>query len=872
MSVVTAQGYAETARTAHATGPEALARALRTDAVAGLDEPEAAERLRELGPNRLAAAARPQYALLAARQLADPLVALLLAATAVSALIGHRTEAVVIAAIVVLNGVLGFVQEAGADRAVLALRAAIQPTARVIRDQRERELAAADVVPGDLLVLREGDRVAADARVAAAEGLQLDESVLTGESLPVDKTTAPVGATAALADRSSIVFAGTAVTRGRGRVLVTATGAATEIGRIAALTTRAKAPRTPLQAGLGGLARVLVALGVALTIALTAAMLLRGATPEEAFLIGVAVAVAAVPEGLAATVTIVLAQGARAMARRGAIVRRLAAVETLGAATVIAADKTGTLTLNRLRVAAIAPEPGRSDEDVLDAAVLASTADLLEAGPAREVVGDPVDGAFLLEAAERRRPDARVGRRQVRTVPFDADRKRLTVVYEDGGGLHSYVKGAPEVVLDRARLTASRRRELLDATTGWAAAGLRVLAVAERVLGAAADDDELDADLQIVGLVGLVDPLRPDAAASIARARDAGLELAILTGDHPVTAAAIAASLGLTDEEPLTGPQLELLTDEELARTVRGRSVFARVTPADKLRLVEALQREGHVVAVTGDGINDAPALRRGDVGVAMGGGGTEAAREAADVVLTDDAFDTIVAAVGEGRRIADNIRNFVAFLLSANLGEVVLFAIAITAGLGAPLTVVQVLTVNLITDGLPALALSRDPAAPDVLLRRPRGRATLLPRPLRLTLVLIGLAVGFAALGAYVAGRALDEDAAQTMAFATIALAELLLVFSIRSGRRPAWEAPANPFLVASTALSAVFVAAAVYLAPLAAAFDTVPLEPSAAVVVLALAAAPALAAEGAKALLRRRVSPATPSAISRKQVPRLR
>ena len=857
----------------HASELNELGQTLATDLVRGLDEGEAAERLRAVGPNRLAAATRPPYARLAARQLADPLVALLLAATVVSVLIGEHAEALVIAAIVTLNAALGFVQEAGADRAVLALRTTMRPTAQVIRDGRERELAAAEVVPGDVLVLREGDRVAADARVAATEGLQLDESVLTGESLPVVKLTAPVAVDAALGDRTSVVFAGTGVTRGRGRALVTATGAATEIGRIAALTTGARPPRTPLQARLGSLARVLVVLGVAVTVALTAAMLLRGASLEEAFLIGVAVAVAAVPEGLAATVTITLAQGARAMARRGAIVRRLAAVETLGAATVIAADKTGTLTVNRLRVAAVAPESGRSEGEVLDAAVLASTADLLETGTAPAVVGDPVDGAFLLEAAQRRRPDARAGREQARVVPFDADRKRLTVVYSDGGRLHAYVKGAPEVVLGRAQISPRRRQELLDATEAWASDGLRVLAVAEQaVVAAAAGDDDLDADLQIVGLVGLVDPLRPGAAASIARAREAGLELAILTGDHPVTAAAIAASLGLGDEQPLTGPELELLSADELARTVRGRSVFARVTPSDKLRLVEALQREGHVVAVTGDGINDTPALRRGDVGVAMGGSGTEAAREAADVVLTDDDFATIVAAIGEGRRIADNIRSFVAFLLSANLGEVVLFAVAVTAGLGAPLTVVQVLTVNLITDGLPALALSGDPAAADVLSRPPRGRKSLLPRRLRVTLALLGLAVGLAALAAFMAGRALDEDAAQTMAFATIALAELVLVFSIRSGERPAWRAPGNPFLVASVSLSAAFVAAAVYLEPLGAAFGTVPLEPRAAAVVLALAAAPALAAEAGKAVLRAGASSATASARTRKHVPRPR
>lgn len=835
-----------------------LAGELGSDIRRGLTEPAAHRRLAEVGANRLPAPTRPPYLAIAARQLADPLVALLLAATAVSFLIGERLEALVIAAIVVLNAVLGFVQEAGAERAVLALRAAIHPTAAVIRDGREREISAEEVVPGDLLVLREGDRVPADARVALDERLELDESALTGESLPVRKGSAALARETAVADRASMVFAGTGVTCGRGRALVVATGSETEIGRIATLTAAARPPSTPLQRRLSQLSRAMVALGVGITLVLTLGMLARGASIEEAFLVGVAVAVAAVPEGLAATVTIALAQGARAMAARGAIVRRLAAVETLGAATVIAADKTGTLTINQLRVAAVRPEAGRTETDVLEAAVLASTADLIEDDGGLRVAGDPVDGAFLLALAADGAADPRSaeGRALLHVFPFDACRRRLTAVYSEAGRQRVVVKGAPETLIQRSLLGDSGRRALLEQATGWASAGLRVLAVGERLLDgeSTVEDEQIDSNLEILGLVGLHDPLRPTAADSIRRARVAGVEVAILTGDHPVTAAAMARALELPDSTPLTGPELEELDDRQLGTATSTHSVFARVTPADKLRLVEALQSAGHVVAVTGDGINDTPALRRADVGVAMGGSGTEAARESAEVVLTDDDFGTIVAAIGEGRRIADNIRSFVSFLLSANLGEVVLFAIAILAGIGAPMTVVQVLTVNLLTDGLPAVALSRDPASRPGLESPPRGHGSLFPRRLQLALVLMGVAVGLAATAAYVIGRAADPDAAQTMAFATVALAELVLVFSIRSGTAPAWRAPRNPLLFASVVASLAFLLLSIYLAPVRDAFGTQPLDAAAAATVAALASAPALVTEAVKAVVRAR------------------
>jgi Ca2+-transporting ATPase len=817
----------------HAATAAEVARTLRSDVEHGLGDEEARARLDRFGPNRLERARGPSYVAIAARQFADPLVGLLVAAAAVSAVVGEAVEAAAIGAIVLLNAALGFVQEAGAERAVLALREVLEPRANVIRSGREREIPAEDLVPGDLVVVHEGERVPADGRLVKVGGLAVDESALTGESVPVDKTTAPVDEEAPLAERGSMAYAGTAVTRGRGRMLATATGQATELGRIAGLTAQTKRRPTPLQRRVGGLARLMVALGILVTVALGGAMLARGSSLEEAFLVGVSVAVAAVPEGLAATVTIALALGARAMAGRGAIVRRLSAVETLGSATVVASDKTGTLTENRLRLAAARPATGRGERDVLAAAALASTAQLLERDGETTVRGDPVDAALVLAAHEQglSRPQLLGARRLVRELPFEAERKRMTLVYGDDTGAHAYVKGAPEVILARASTMPAERTSFEDVAERWAADGLRVLAVAERAFpGAEASDEELEQELRLVGLVGLHDPLRERAREAVGEARSAGLRVEMITGDHPLTARAVGRALGLPEE-----------------------AVHARVAPVDKLRLVEELHAAGEVVAVTGDGVNDAPALRRADVGVAMGRSGTEAAREAADLVLTDDDFATIVAAIREGRAIADNIRKFVAFLLSANLGEVALFAVAIPAGLGAPMTVVQVLLVNVLTDGLPAVALTRDPPSPLTMRRPPDRSANLFPPRAWAALGGIGVLVGLCALGAFLVGRTSGDDEATTMAFATVALAELALVFAVRSPIRPAWFAPRNVYLLASVVVSAAFVGIAIYVPALHEPLGTVALDASQLGVVLALSFVPSVCVEAGKALFRR-------------------
>jgi len=828
-----------------------VAKALGSDPHAGLPGPEAERRLREVGPNALQRRGGPGYVRIAARQLADPLVLLLVAAALVSAAIGEGVEAVVIAAIVVLNGVLGFVQEAGAERAVLALGEAIERWAAVVRDGGERQVPVEELVPGDLLVLREGDRVGADARVVRSEQLEVDESALTGESIPVGKRAAPCPHAAPLAERTSMVFAGTGVTRGRAWALVVATGDATEIGRVAELAASANPPPTPLQRSLGRLSRAMVLLGLAVTGALTLGMLARGESLDQAFLLGVSVAVAAVPEGLAATVTIALAQGARAMARRGAIVRRLSAVETVGGATVIAADKTGTLTVNQLRVAAVHPLAGATEHDVLEAGALASTAEVVAENGRRRVIGDPVDGAFLLAMLEQGDGDPRTapGRRLVSVVPFDPHRKRLTAVYDEAGSRRLVVKGAPESLVALARLDGGARADLEERALEWARAGLRVLAVGERrVVGEPRGDGPGDEEIELIGLVALHDPLREGAADSLHAARAAGIKVAMLTGDHPATAISIASQLGLGRGDAVTGTAIDALPGGELAAVAAENEVYARVTPEHKLRLVTAFQARDEVVAVTGDGINDAPALRQGNVGIAMGESGTEAARESSEIVLTNDDFATILAAVREGRRIEDNMRKFVFFLLSANLGEVVLFAIAILANLGVPLTIVQILVVNLLTDGLPAVALAQDPASPGLMRRPPRRSPSLFSRHEYVDLGLVGALVGLAATAAYLAGRAGAPDSAQTMAFATVALAELAIVWSIRSTLAPAWEGARNRLLIGGVLLSAAVVGAVLYVPALAKVCDTVPLGPSELAIVVALALLPTGAVELAK------------------------
>ncbi len=813
----------------HAASVHEVARALESDLERGLGGDEAARRLALHGPNRPERQRRPPYLRLALNQLLDPLVVLLIAALAVSAAIGETNEAIAIAAILVLNGVLGFWQEAGAERAILALSESFTHSALVVRDGAEEEIPAEEVVPGDVLLVAAGERVAADARLIEASSLEVDESALTGESLPVAKGIDPAPPEAPLAERTSMVFAGTGITRGGGRALVSATGPRTEMGAIERLAAAAKAPPTPLTRRLGRLAREMVVVGVVITVALGGVMLARGEGWSDAFLVAVAVAVAAVPEGLAATVTAALALGARTMAARGAIVRRLAAIETLGETTVICTDKTGTLTENQIRVAGIRPVVDVTEEQLLEAAVLASSA--RQAGD--HLIGDPIETALLLAAMERgvAPEELRLRYRCVYEIPFSSERKRMTVVYADARTRHAFSKGGFEIL---AELAPGAPRELLETADAWAGEGLRVLAVAARELAAGEDPEgeDVEHDLRLLGVIALHDPLRASAGPAVDAARAAGIRVRMVTGDHPATARTIGRALGLEDD-----------------------AILARATPTDKLELVEELQARGEVVAVTGDGVNDAPALRRADVGVAMGRTGTEAAREASAIVLTDDDFATIVAAVAEGRRIGDNIRKFVAFLLSANFGEVLVFAVAIGAGLGAPLAVIQVLLVNLVTDGLPALALAGDPTSGETMSSPPRSGSALFDRRTWRVLFFVGILVGGATFAAFGIGRGLGGGVTQTMAFSTLALSELALVYGMRAPSTPAWRLPPNRWLNLSVAASVGLIAGLVFLPQAHAAFATTSLDAWQALLVVALALVPLVGLELLKGARRHRL-----------------
>ncbi|MBK7857838.1 MAG: cation-translocating P-type ATPase [Archangiaceae bacterium] len=712
----------------------------------GLSTAEARQRLSQHGPNQLERGHGPSALSMLAGQFKSPVVLLLLGACVVSGVLREVADAVAIGAIVVLNAVVGFFQEYRAERAMEALRSMTAPRARVRRDGVTAQLPAAEVVPGDLLVLEAGDVVAADARVLEAHRLATNEAPLTGESAQVEKSAQACPADAPLAERFDAVFMGTSVGTGTGLAEVTATGMRTELGRIAKLLATASEGETPLQHRLARVSRMLLfaCLGIAAVVAV--AGLLRGLTAFDVFLSAVSLAVAAVPEGLPAMVTIALAVGVRRMVSRHVLVRKLPAVETLGCATVICTDKTGTLTTGVMTVRELW---GPDRPALLDAAVACCDAEL-ETG-----VGDTTELAILAAAAEQgiRRAAIEAARPRVAEVPFDSLRRRMSVSRSDG---HTYVKGAVEAVLPGC----------VAGTAGAAEANARLSQRGLRVLAVAVGDGTEDEPLRLSGLVGIADPPRPEAVAAVAAARAAGIETVMITGDHPLTAQAIAAELGITH-------------------------VHARATPEDKLKIVRAWKEKGAVVAMTGDGVNDAPALREAHIGVCMGKTGTEVTREASDMVLTDDDFASIVAAVREGRGIFDNIRKSLVYLLSGNTAELAVMLVAALVGLPVPLIPLQLLWINLVTDGFPALALVMDPADPDVMKRPPRPTdEPMLGRREWLRIVGPGVLVAALTLAAY--GWALghrSEAEARSLAFAIIVLTQLLMVFGSRSPTRVFWE-----------------------------------------------------------------------------------
>jgi Ca2+-transporting ATPase len=880
--------------------------ALGADSRRGLSETEVSARRARFGPNELAAEEPvPGWRKFLA-QFTDVLVILLIIAAAISTglwLVERESslpyEAIAILAVVFLNAIMGYIQEARAESAVVALRKMSAAQAKVIRDGEQKSVPAAEVVPGDIIRIEEGDTIPADARLVESTALQTAEAALTGESLPVSKDTDPVAGEASLGDRHNMIFSGTAATYGHGKAVVTATGMQTEMGLIAGMLKAEPEETTPLQAELNRVGKMLGVVVVIIAVVMIVTIILvehvRGFSALfDVLILGVALAVAAVPEGLPAVVTAVLALGVQRMAKRNAIVRHLAAVETLGSANVIASDKTGTLTKNEMTVRSVVTASGRVDftgtgytpegevqvqsggglkgalrvelQRALTIADRANNAVLVEQDGRWAVQGDPTEGALLVAARKAGLTNEALNARfeRIGEVPFSSERKLMTTVHTDverEDELLIFTKGAPDVLLARCArervgeegraLSEPRRAEILQANDELASEALRTLGVAARALPADAVGhgdvgEHLEQELVFIGLIGMIDPPREEAKAAVARTKSAGIRPIMITGDHPKTAAVIATELGVAEDgRAVTGAELDKMSEDERAQTVREVSVYARVNPEHKLRIVKALQSGGAIVAMTGDGVNDAPALKAADIGVAMGITGTDVSKEAADVVLTDDNFATIVAAVEEGRAIFANIRKFLRYLLSSNIGEVMtmFFGVLLAKVIGLekedsavvlPLLATQILWINLVTDGAPALALGVDAADDGLMHQRPRPRNEgVITRRMWMGIFFVGaiMAVGtLLVLDASLPGGLIegagDMHYAQTMAFTTLMMFQLFNVLNARSDEVSAFHRLFhNAWLWGALALSLGLHFAVIYAPFLQKAFSTVSL-----------------------------------------------
>lgn len=838
----------------------------------GLTSQEAQKRLLKYGPNVLEEGRRVSPIQIFLNQFQDFMVMVLLAATLISALMGELADALTITVIVILNAILGFVQEYKTEKSLEALKKLAAPSAKVLRDGEEKEVEASQIVIDDVILLGAGDKVPADALLIEAHNLEVDESILTGESVPVHKE-APLNLNRTAVESRNMVYMGTVVTKGKGKAVVTATGMQTEMGKIAGMMKEIEGEETPLQKRLNKLGKVLVVLALFICGVVTVMGIIRGEPIYYMFLSGVSLAVAAIPEGLPAVVTISLAIGVQRMLKRNALIRKLPAVETLGCTNVICTDKTGTLTENKMTVTKVFCDEevfdvrGKENEELIKKKNVSRSAlrKMLEIGAlcnnvkvkkesikiGREVleedkyIGDPTEAAiFSFSLKSGISQDFLNKIKRIEEIPFDSERKRMTVIVEIDGEKYAYTKGAPDVILElcsfkyvngkEVPLTPFDKKRALDVNEYFGKEALRVLAFAYKKLPSKSPiiAEFVERDLVFVGLEGMIDPPRKEAYDAVLKCKMAGIKPVMVTGDHKVTATAIAKELNILveGEKVITGKDLDEMTDKELEKTCTNVSVYARVTPKHKYRIVRALKNRGFTVAMTGDGVNDAPALKEADIGIAMGKGGTEVAKEASSMILLDDNFATIVAAVEEGRIIYDNIRKFIRFLLSCNFGEVLTMFFAAIMSLKLPLVPIQILMVNLVTDGLPALALGLDPPEKDIMRMKPRdANESVFSRGLGLRIFIVGVLIGISTIGAYVFALGYAGlEKARTIAFATLVTVEMIHAFECRSERHLIFELGffTNPYLVLAVLSSFLIFLSTVYIKPLGVIFKTVPLD----------------------------------------------
>jgi Ca2+-transporting ATPase len=908
----------------HSRSVAEILEALHTHRAQGLTSAEAEARLQRYGFNELREAPRPGLLARLLNQFRSFVVIILIVASILSLFLGDFIEAVAIIAIVILNAILGVVQEARAEEALAALKKLSAPEAEVIRDGQQRRIPARELVPGDIILLETGNYVPADVRLVEAVNLRIEEAALTGESVPTEKRADVVlDREIPLGDRRNTAYMGTLVTYGRGRGVVVATGMSTQIGLIAEMIQSYEEEPTPLQVKLDQLGKTLGWAAIAICGVVFAVGLLQGRPPLGMFLTAVSLAVAAVPEGLPAIVTICLALGMQRMIRRHALLRRLPAVETLGSATAICSDKTGTLTQNQMTVVRLFTDGAlirisgegyqpqgefwlnghpldvrehAAAQLLLRAGLLCNDALLESSGrenerPTYRMVGDPTEGALVVAAAKAGiwKADAEEQAPRVAEVPFDSERKRMSTVHQVRSGNFlsptdpnaaqppPYVictKGAPDLVLDLCTaiykgervqpITEEDRQAIMQANREMASQALRVLGVAVRpleTLPAVISPETIEQDLIFVGLVGLIDPPRPEVKPAITQARQAGIKTVMITGDFLDTAVAIAREIGLLRPQgkALTGADLDRMSEAELAAIAEEVDVYARVSPQHKVKIVEALKARGHVAAMTGDGVNDAPALKRASIGVAMGITGTDVSKETADMVLTDDNYASIVAAVEEGRIIYSNIRKFVSYLLSANVAEILIIFLCTLAGLPLPLTALELLMLNLITDGAPALALGLEKGDPDIMQQPPRPtKEPVINRDMVWGIVAISLSITLATLIAFLVGLRwfpANLHAAETMAFVTLTFSELVRAYTARSERYSVFAIGvfSNRWMQVAVASSCLILLAVVYLPFLRPVFDSYPLGLREWGLIVPLLLIPAATAETVKFFLRR-------------------